>query len=129
MAMVLILASVAGGMMIFQVFRTQVEVITRTASLREQSIDLTVASTGCAAAVTVKNNGTVPLENVTVRIMDPEGDNVDLVVGDLDPAETGGAHVVGDWSFKIGESYPALMTALGQEGDVLISKTTKVRAR
>ena len=89
--LVLVIITLVGGWMIFSIFRTQVTSRATTAELQVQSIDLVSVDGESIAATTVKNVGTVALENVRVTIRDDDNNDVVLFVGDLAPGQTGGA--------------------------------------
>lgn len=128
-ALILVAVAVVGGGFIFTAFYEQMQTTTRNVSLRVQSLNAVSTTTGCAVSTTVKNNGTVVLENVEVRIitLDQAGGDVTLHVGRLTPGQTGSDHETGDLELSAGETYPVLVTAGGPTKKNAISKTMSVR--
>lgn len=127
-ALILIATAVVGGSFVFVSFYSQMQTMTKSASLRAQGLDVVSTPSGDLVSATVKNNGTTVLESVKVKIINRAGDNVVLSVGHLPPGQTGSDHRSGDWGLNPGETYPVLITAEGPEGKKIISKATSVRS-
>lgn len=128
-ALILVAIAVVGGSFVFASFYTQMQHMTRNASLHVQSLDVVSTTSGDLVSATAKNDGTVGLDNVRVKVINRKGDNVTLLVGHLSPGETGSDHESGDWGFEPGETYPVLITAEGPGGYKAISRAMSVRVK
>lgn len=125
--LILIAVAVVGGGFLFTSFYHQMGTVTKSASLRVRSLDAVSTTTGGAVSVTIKNNGTVVLENVEVKVLlsPPENDIV-LRVNRLAPGQTGSDHKSGSLGFLAGETYPVLVRAGTPRNENAIAKTMTV---
>lgn len=127
-ALILIAVVIIGGSFVFSSFYSQMQTITKNPSLQRKSLDLVSTSSGDLASVTIKNDGTVALENVRVKIVNPRGDNVELSIDRLAPGQTGSDFEQGDWGIMPGNTYPVLIRAKGPRGENIITRATIARS-
>lgn len=128
--LILIAAAVVGGGFLFTSLHEQMGTTTRNVSLRVRSLNAVSTTTGAAVSTTVKNNGTVVLENVEVKVLlSPPENDIILQVGHLAPGQTGSDHESGDRSLLAGKTYPVLVTAGSPRSENAIARTMSVLVR
>lgn len=126
--MIAIGMALAGGFVVYGAFRNYLSSSTSTVSLQVTYLKaLQVTGGEDYASATVKNTGTMLMEDVTVTIITPEGKpNVEIPIGDLDPGETGSGKATG-MDLAAGTTYPVEVTASSPEREGAVTLVLEVR--
>ena len=97
--LILIAATIAGGAVVYGVMRSQMSSLGSNTNLEITYADIVVAGNTKLAVVTVKNVGTVNLENVTATVTTDNTESVSILLGNLAAGQTqSGENNVGQWT-------------------------------
>ncbi len=106
--LILILIAVVGGGMVYAVFSSQAGSLAKTTDIQVQSASIASASGTVVISVTVKNTGTIAVDSVDVKVYGDDGGSDNLLIGSLDPGETGGDTLSATGvtaTYEVGKSY------------------------
>lgn len=108
--LILVGMAIVGGLIAYISLRGYMDTATTNVSIQVQYLNaITVAGGRNYASASVKNAGSVRLENVIVTIINSDGPDVRLRIGTLDPGQTGSAKALHD--LAAGVTYPVQVTA------------------
>lgn len=126
--LILILIAVVGGGMVYVVFSNQAKSLSKTTDIQVQSASIASASGTVVISVTVKNTGTIAVDSVDVKVYGDEGGSDSLLIGSLDPGETGGDTLSATGvtaTYEVGKSYVMEFSAK-VNGDVVATRSLTV---
>lgn len=127
--LILILIAVVGGGMVYAVFSSQAGSLSRTTDIQVQSVNIAKASETVVISVTVKNTGTIAVDNVEVKVYGTGVSPDVLLIDSLDPGETGGDTLatpdVAAANYEVGKSYVMEFSAK-VDGDVVTTRSLTV---
>lgn len=111
-ALLVISVSLAGGFVAYKAFYGYMRSSTANVSLRVTYLKaLQVTGGSDYVSVNVKNTGMTRVEDVTVTVVNSDGPNIVMEVGDLEPGETGSGRSSGAAELAAGKTYPVEITA------------------
>lgn len=125
---VLILATLITGAVLYAAVRGRVAGFSSNAGLRVRSADLVTVTGGSRLSITVKNTGTVDIDNVVVEVME----NSTPAAIELGPVPSGrSASASEDLSASVpgGKTLPITVIAYDSNGGSILELTVTVTAR
>ncbi|MEM2687592.1 MAG: archaellin/type IV pilin N-terminal domain-containing protein [Thermoproteota archaeon] len=122
---ILIAITVAGGLLVYNVFFNTAGTVSTQLNIQVVSVDIIRTSTTTLVSATIKNTGNKPITSCTVTIYGDSG-SVSLSLGAIDVGQSKSASQTNPSSFSVtvGKAYPVKIDATASDGSTLSKSLT-----
>ena len=117
---ILIAITVAGGLVIYNLFFSTAGTLSAQTSIHVESMDIVKTSSQILVSATIKNSGNKPITACTMTIYGDTG-TATLNLGAIDPGQSKSTTLANPSGFSVtvGKSYPLRITVTASDGSTL----------